>query len=52
MIIAELPGVRYHIPTPVSLLVIALVLAGSIGVSLYRSPAPDRELDPARVPED
>ena len=36
MIIAELPGVEYHIPTPVSLLVIAIVLAASIALSLKR----------------
>ena len=36
MIIAELPGVEYHIPTPISLLVIALVLAASIVFSLKK----------------
>ncbi|MGD9703798.1 MAG: TerC family protein [Acidimicrobiia bacterium] len=41
MIIAELPGVRYHIPTPVSLLVIALVLTAAIVFSLKRPPVVD-----------
>ncbi len=48
MIIAELPGVEYHIPTPVSLLVIALVLAASIVFSLRHPPA----LDEAHFPDD
>jgi tellurite resistance protein TerC len=41
MIIAELPGVEYHIPTPISLLVIALVLTASIVFSLRRPPVHD-----------
>jgi tellurite resistance protein TerC len=41
MIIAELPGVEYHIPTPISLLVIALVLTASIVFSLRRQPVHD-----------
>jgi len=48
MIIAELPGVEYHIPTPISLLVIALVLAASIIFSLRK---PVRH-DTAHFPED
>ncbi len=34
MIIAQLPGVEYHIPTWISLMVIAIVLTASIGFSL------------------
>ncbi len=34
MIIAQLPGVEYHIPTWLSLLVIAIVLTAAIGFSL------------------
>ncbi len=34
MIIAQLPGLEYHIPTWLSLLVIAIVLTASIGFSL------------------
>ena len=34
MIIAQLPGVEYHIPTLVSLLVIVLVLTASVGFSM------------------
>jgi tellurite resistance protein TerC len=48
MIIAELPGVEYHIPTPISLLFIALVLGASIIFSLRRAPA----VDEARFPDD
>ena len=50
MIIAELPGVEYHIPTPVSLLVIAIVLAASIVLSLKRVvPLDSTEADSAEV---
>lgn len=48
MIIAELPGLEYHIPTPISLLVIALVLTASIVFSLRHPPA----IDEAHFPED
>ena len=58
MIIAELPGVEYHIPTPVSLLVIAIVLTASIVLSLKRVvPLDGTEvdgtvIDSTEVPED
>jgi tellurite resistance protein TerC len=42
MILGELPGVEYHIPTPVSLLVIALVLTASIVFSLKKPPEHDQ----------
>jgi tellurite resistance protein TerC len=48
MILAELPGVEYHIPTGVSLLVIALVLTASIVFSLRRPPVRDT----AEFPDD
>ena len=42
MIVAELPGLEYHIATPVSLGVIAFVLAVAIALSLLRPP-PDAD---------
>ncbi len=57
MIIAELPGVEYHIPTPISLVVIAVVLTAAIVFSLMRDPkevdgppAGDPAADPATDP--
>jgi tellurite resistance protein TerC len=50
MIIAQLPGVEYHIPTWLSLLFIGLVLTASIAFSMKRPPTRDTIEIPEEVP--